>query len=316
MRAARRTGPLLATLWLCVLSSLGYSTAARAQGEGPRAYELQPAGSRALNVYGMFGRGNTSFDPGAVVPGTAEVYENGSIIEYSHGFALAGNAGSLLVSLPVGNVRRSVSVGGVVQSDASSGIGDLQITGAFGLLGSPALEEKDYEAYRPHLALSALTRVYVPTGAYDRTSAVNVGQNRWALQLGVSSAYYLGDSFLDSSLTSFELIPSVIWYGDNNEPTSGNHSSQAPLTQLEGHVTRNLNQSFWLSLDALFISGGETTTNGVSDQNRQRSLALGATASVALADTVSVSLSYTDVVSKDSSGLRGHVIRLIAEFSL
>jgi len=250
------------------------------------------------------------------VPGSAEVYEDGSIIEYSHGFALAGNAGTLLVSLPFGNVRRSVSVGGVARSDSRSGIGDMQVTAAFGLLGSPALGEKEYEAYRPHPALSVLTRVYVPTGAYDRTAGVNLGQNRWALQLGVPAALYYGDSFLSSSLTSLELMPSVIWYGANHEPARGNHSSQAPLMQLEGHVTRNLNQSIWVSLDALFIQGGATTTDGVGDQNRQRSLGLGATASVALGDAASATLSYTEVVSNDSSGLRGHVLRLVAEFSL
>ena len=264
----------------------------------------------------MFGRGNASFDPGSVVPGSAEVYENGSIIEYAHGFALAGNAGTLLVSLPLGAVRRSVSVGTVARSDSCSGIGDMQITGAFGLLGSPALEEKEYEVYRPHPAVSVLTRVYVPTGAYDRTAAVNLGQNRWALQLGVPAAFYYGDSFLSSSLTSVELLPSVIWYGANNEPAHGNHSRQAPLMQLEGHLTRNLTQSLWLSLDALYIQGGATTTDGVSDQNRQRSFGLGATASVALGDAASAALSYTDVVSNDSSGLRGHVLRLVAEFSL
>jgi hypothetical protein len=71
-----------------------------------------------------------------------------------------------------------------------------------------------------------------------------------------------------------------------------------------------------MSLDALFIQGGETTTDGLSDNNRQRSFALGATASVALSDAVSTTLSYTDEVSRNNSGARGHVIRLIAEFSL
>jgi hypothetical protein len=108
----------------------------------------------------------------------------------------------------------------------------------------------------------------------------------------------------------------VIWYGYNNQPPSGNRSSQAPLLQLEGHITRNLNPTIWMSLDALFIQGGETTTDGLSDNNRQRSFALGATASVALSDAVSTTLSYTDEVSRNNSGARGHVIRLIAEFSL
>jgi len=299
-----------------ILACLTCAATAHAQGEGPRAYELTPADSQALNVYGMFSHGNASFNPGSVVRGGVEIVVNGSIVEYAHGFALAGEAGSLIVSLPFGEARRSVNNSSTMRVASSSGIGDLQVTAAFGLAGSPALDAKDYESYRPRLAASLLTRLYSPTGVYDRNSPVNLGQNRWALQLGLPLAYYLGDTYLDPSLTSFELIPSVIAYGANDEPAQGNRSSQAALMQLEGHITRNLNQAAWVSLDGLLIDGGETTTDGVSDRNRQRSFALGATVSVALGDTVSTTLSYTDEVSRNNSGVRGHAIRVIAEFSL
>lgn len=313
----QRPAPLCAAL--CAGASLVlllFSSPAHSQGEGARAYILGPLPAQALNVYGMFGRGNASFNPGSVGAAGAEVDVDGSIIEYSHGFALQGNSGSLLVSLPFGTAIRSVNVGSMSQRDSRSGIGDMQLTAAFGFLGSPALKEKDYETYRPRFAASLLTRLYVPTGEYDRTSPVNLGQNRWALQAGLPLAYYFADSFSDPSLTSLELIPSMIFYGDNNQPPTGNHSSQAPLLQLEGHITRNLNEAVWVSLDALLIEGGETTTDGVSDHNRQRSFSLGATASVALSDAVAATLSYSDAVSRNSSGVRGHVIRLIAEFAL
>ena len=46
-------------------------------------------GSQAVNVHGIFGRGNESFDPRSVIP-KVEVDVNGGIIEYAHAFALAG----------------------------------------------------------------------------------------------------------------------------------------------------------------------------------------------------------------------------------
>jgi Putative MetA-pathway of phenol degradation len=278
----RPRAPLLAALCASIaLAGVLWPAPARAQGEGPRAFELGPVASQLLNVYGFFGRANDSFNPGSVVPGGGEVVVNGGIIEYAHGLAFAGKSGSLTASLPFGEVSRSIKVGSAMRTDSRSGVGDLQLTAAF-----------------------------------DRNSPVNLGQNRWALQLGLPLALYLGDSFLDPTLTSFELIPSVIGYGDNDEPSSGNRSTQAPLLQLEGHVTRNLNHRLWVSLDALFIQGGETTTDGVSDHNRQRSLALGATVSVVVSDTISTMLSYTDEVSRNHTGVSGHVIRLLAEFSL
>ena len=54
----------------------------------------------------------------------------------------------------------------------------------------------------------------------------------------------------------------------------------------------------------------------MSDHNRQRSSAVGVTASVALGDAVTTALSYTGEASRNNDGLRGHMIRLIAEFSL
>ena len=313
---AQHAGFLLATLYACaVLACLGFPRPVQAQGEGPRAFELAPEGSQAVNVYGVFGRGNQSFDPGSVVPGV-EVDVNGSILEYAHGFALADKAGSVVVSLPVGAAVGSVNTVYGARTYTRSGIGDLQLTGIFGLLGSPALQEKDYEAYRPGFALNLLTRVYLPTGSYDRTAPVNLGDNRRALQLGLPLAYYLGESFLDGRLTTFELVPSVTWYGVNDEPPQGTRSSQAPLLQLEGHITRNLNPALWISLDTIFLRGADTTTDGVDNHNEQRSFALGVSASVAVSDTVAATLSYTDEVSRNGNGAKGRVIRLLAEFSL
>jgi hypothetical protein len=313
---ARRVAALVARLPICVLiyCVLG-SPAAQAQGEGARAFELAPAGSRLLNVYGEFARGNASFDPGSVTSGT-HIEVDGGIFDYSHGFGLRGHTFLLDVSLPVGQARGSLEAGGVARSYTSSGIGDLQISSIFGLIGSPALPDKEYESYRPRFALSVLTRVYMPTGAYDRTSIVNLGQNRWALQVGLPSAYYLGESFFDPALTSFELLPSVIWYGDNNEPSQGNHSSQSPLLQLEAHLTRNLNSSLWVSVDAIFMDGAETTIDGVNQHDRQRSFDLGATVSIAVTDTVSATLSYTEAVSRNYDGVSAHVVRFVAAFSL
>ena len=313
---ACRAAPLLARLSVCgLIACVLASPLVQAQGEGARAFELSPAGSRFFSVYGEFARGNVSFDPGSVTPGTKIDVDGGSF-EYSQAFGLRGNVVVLDLALPVGEARGSFETAGGERSYTSSGIGDLQISAAFGLMGSPALQEEEYENYRPRLALSVLTRVYAPTGAYDRNSAVNLGQNRWALQLGLPSAYYLGASFYDPALTSFEVLPSVTWYGDNNEPPRGYHSSQAPLLQLAAHLTRNLNRALWVSVDAIFMDGGDTSTDGVSDHNRQRSFDLGATVSVAMNDTVSATLSYTDAVSRNYSGASAHVIRIVAEFSL
>ena len=83
-----------------LISSVLGSPAAQAQGEGARAFELSPAGSRLLSVYGEFARGNASFDPGSVTPGT-HIEVDGGIFDYSHSVGLRGHAVILDVALPV-----------------------------------------------------------------------------------------------------------------------------------------------------------------------------------------------------------------------
>lgn len=87
------------------------------------------------------------------------------------------------------------------------------------------------------------------------------------------------------------MLPSVTFYGDNDEPFRANTTSQEPIFRLEGHITRNLNKAVWISADALVSNGGETETDGVDNNNRQYSLKLGATLSVAVAKTASLKFS-------------------------
>ena len=85
--------------------------------------------------------------------------------------------------------------------------------------------------------------------------------------------------------------------------------------RVEGHITRNLNQAFWVSLDALYLYGGETTTDGVKGGNTQRAFFLGGTFNVALSRSASLKLSYGEVVSRNDSGPDGWGFRAIASFA-
>ena len=242
--------PTWAALVLLLLSPL-----ARGQGEGPRAFEQSPAGTQLISTYGVFGHGNESFNPNSVIAG-AEVDVRVGVLDYARGFSLAGHAAALLAALPFGEVEGVVTRPGVSVSDRSAGLGDLQLGAVFGLFGAPSLSETAYETYRPGCALGLLTRLYAPTGAYDRSQLINLGSNRWAVQLGLPFVYYVAASFSDPALTSFELLPSVTFYGTNHQPYRASESTQAPVYQLEGHITRNLNSRLWVSLDGLFSYGG------------------------------------------------------------
>ena len=52
--------------------------------------------------------------------------------------------------------------------------------------------------------------------------------------------------------------------------------SQKPLLRLEEHVSRNLTDALWLSIDAYYNLGGETSIDGIDQDNMANTLRIGA----------------------------------------
>lgn len=90
-------------------------------------------------------------------------------------------------------------------------------------------------------------------------------------------AWYVGRSFLDPALTTIELSPSVQFFGDNDDPRGASTTSQGALPRIEAHLTRNVHKAVWVSLDGQYVYGGETSTDGRSNDDAQRAFELGGT---------------------------------------
>ena len=52
--------------------------------------------------------------------------------------------------------------------------------------------------------------------------------------------------------------------------------SQKPILRLEEHLSRNLSDSLWLSLDAYYNVGGETSIDAIEQDNMANTLRVGA----------------------------------------
>ncbi len=290
------------------------SELALAQGDGPRAYQIVPDGTKIVSLYGLFTKGNQSADHGIIVQ-DIDIDVNLGILQYVHTIAVAGKQVALFCVLPFGEVKGSINLPNTTFSGNSSGIGDFQLGGIYGLIGSPALPAKEYSMFQPGFALGVLGKLFMPTGEYDDTKLLNLGANRWAIQVGVPMTYYLGTSFIDPSLLTFELLPSVSVFGDNDDLFNANTREQDPLFNLEGHITRNLNKIIWFSADALYTYGGETTTDGVKGDDTQSAFFLGGTVNFTLSRSMSLKLSYGKTVSRNDDGPDGSMIRVIANFT-
>ena len=167
-------------LMLAAIASLLMVAGAQAQ-DGARAFFPVPAGTNDIDLTTTVTHTEVSgnvFDSIVFTP------------SYRHTFDLGGDAATFLIGLPVGTVSGTLG-------DAPVAQGDLFVGGTIGLLGAPALTPMAYAQNPVGLSVSLSTKLFLPTGDYDSSRFVNLGQNRWSLQASLPISYVLGGSLLD-----------------------------------------------------------------------------------------------------------------------
>ncbi|HEY9009797.1 MAG TPA: transporter [Devosia sp.] len=291
-------------IMLAAIASVFMIAGALAQ-DGARAYFLLPEGTNiaSLTAYGLHTEvGATRIDTGVLTA------------SYRRTIDIGGNAGAILIGLPIGGLSGVIDTGfGVVPVNNSLALGDLFVGGELGLFGSPALGPMEYAQHKPGFRAGVAAKLFLPTGDYSSTRLTNLGQNRWSLQASVPLSYVLADSMIDPTITTFEIVPSVHIFGDNPN-AFGSVSSQDPLWQVEGHVTHTFSPMVWAALDAYAETGGRTTAGGVETAAAHQSVALGATLGLVLSPQLALRLSYVEQVYSSVSNSARRSVELTAAF--
>ena len=289
---------------LVAILTVGVAAHAHAQDDGPRVYQLVPAGAQVFTAFAVAKRGNEGPEPGEVTPGS-ETDNNLLVFRWAGTFDWGGRAVTPFVIAPTGQVK--VAQGAA--SHTSSGFGDAQIGATLGLIGQPALSREAYAAFAPTFSMSLLGRVFFPTGAYSREAPVNLGANRFAYQLGLPTTFLFGHSYGDPRLTTLELLPTVTFYEANDAPFAGSRRTQDPLFSLEGHLIHNFSRRVWASADVLLRTGGETATDGGANHDPVRGWSAGASVAFPLTRAATLALTYEHVVERADSGPDGWFFR-------
>lgn len=295
------------TIIVAAIISVLMIAGAHAQ-EGARAYFPVPVGTNDVEFTGTF----VHTEAGGVVADSATVTPS-----YRRALDLFGDAGTFLIGIPVGKVSGSVPFLG--DEDTGIGQGDMFIGGTVGLINAPALTPQGYVQFKPGFSASAVARVFLPTGAYDSTRVLNLGGNRWSFEAMLPMSFVMGSSLVDPTLTTFEIIPSVQIFGDNNDPFPSSFppptvTGQAPLFGVEAHVTHSFSPMVWGAVDAYGKLGGETSADGVGRGDGQESLALGGTLGLTLSQSLALRLSYQQQVYSKTPDTAGSTFMATAAF--
>lgn len=110
--------------------------------------------------------------------------------------------------------------------------------------------------------------------------------------------------------TSFEFIPIAYFFSDNDDTPADDTLGQGALFQLEAHLTHDLSQMFWGSLNVLYAFGGETSINGEDQDDDLEYFGGGATLGARLPKSWGTNITFgTDLWTK-TDDTDGHWIRV------
>lgn len=306
---------------IAIAAALVIPGSAAAQGEGARSYWKAPANTHAVGTWLMFVDGNASgFNPALPVSGaafTSRIY----MVNYTAFFNFLGRRNQASLTLPFGTVDATTTGLQPLSLDvAGKGRADLTAWWAVNILGAPAQTLQEYAGWEQRTLLDAQVYVTAPFGEYDEEKFLNVGTNRWTVRFGLPFVQSIGD-FKPGRRTTLELTPSVKLFGDNDAlrrlelvngvPQFGSAVlSQDPIYQVEGHLTRDITKELWLSADAIYVGGGETSLDGVAQDNAQSSFGVGFTVAYKVSEKVELRALWGDYLTDEQDGLDASMVWL------
>jgi len=189
---------------------------------------------------------------------------------------------------------------------SANGASDIGFLWQMNIFGGPALTRERFQSFIPQTFSSFHLLVTTPLGTYNPTSPINPSANRWMVSPTVNLSYTP-----DEGWTWVETYVSGRLFTDNNNyrVNGAQTLSQKPILRLEEHVSRNVTDALWLSLDAFYNVGGETSIDGLGQDNMTNTLRVGVGMGLRLWRGADLGLNYERVVAKPAGEPDSQTVR-------
>ena len=288
----RRSLAALFFLAFCAVPTLSFAQVP------PRFYWKTLGGTNGAPLIYQSLSGNANpLDPAHVVTANANVAFEAEVFiaGYAKMLPLFGRSAMVALLQPMGRIAVDGTIAGLSTSQQTSGFGDPMVEFAINLVGPPPIKNiPDILRYEPGFSLDLIVDVAFPIGEYDEDKFVNLGQNKWYGRLGAPIVWQFGP-WVPGRRTTLELLPSLWLFGDNDD-FAGVTLETDPMFQVEGHLTRDFTETFWGSLDAVWITGGKSTIDGQSGESLDN-LGIGFTAGYPLSESLQLTVGYAASVN-------------------
>ena len=242
---------------------------AHAQDLEPRAYTNTPTGMNFLLVGYQYSEGALLFDPALPVD-DANAYVNMGLIGYVRTLDIADKSAKAGVLLPYADLDAQGYLDSVFLTREDKGLADPSFYLTFNLYGAPALSYDEFRDYRQETIIGMSFKLTAPLGEYENDRLLNIGTNRWSFksELGVSRA--INRLILEGAI-------SAVFYTDNDDFDNGKTREQDAIYSVQGHIIYTFPRNLWASISATWYTGGETTIDGIANDDRQQNWRTGFT---------------------------------------
>ena len=265
----------------------------------PRFYWKPLEGTSAVPLIVTSMSGNTNpFDKAHTVTSGGKVDGLMALAGFARFFPLFDRSAMAAVILPMGRISGEVTAAGRTFNQSTNGFGDPMLEFDINLFGPRAQKNiPDMLRYEPGLSIDLLADLAVPIGEYNSSQPLNLGQHRWYGRLGMPVVWQIGP-WVPGSRTTLELLPAV-WIFGTNDNYVGQTLKSDPMFQLDAHLTRDLTERFWGSLDAIYYSGGQASINGVQGK-ALNNFGAGLTLGYHLNDNFNLTFGYKSTINDNA----------------
>ena len=232
----------------------------------------------------VYQTGDVVFDP-SLPFSNVSANINGAVLGYVRTFSLFGRSASTAIVLPYAWGHIQGDVGEIFHRIYRSGIADMPMRLSVNLIGSPAMNVGEFAVHKPTTTLGFSLFVVAPTGQYRPDKLINIGANRWAFKTELGLNQPMGHWV-------FEVYGGGWFFTTNNDFFGGQTRQQNPIGVIQAHVSYNVFPGLWVAADYTYYWGGQTTTAGRLDNDRQDNSRVGLTAAIPLSRSSSIKLAW------------------------
>jgi len=275
--------------WLVSLVLI-ISCAAYSQDLEPRALSMIPTGGNFAVASYLFSHGNFLVDeniPIEDLKANVHTFVGG----YARSFKLFNRLTKVDAIVPYSLGEWNAIVSNIDTSVTKFGFADPMLRISMILIGGPALSIAEYADHKQaRFRLGVNFRVRMPLGKYDNTKILNLGANRWAFKTGVGASYRVNKFVFETYIYTW-------FFTENNEFNSGNVLKQETVLTFQGHVTYIMKRGKWFAVSLGQSGLGETTLNGIPQENKQNTWKFGLAFALPLKNNQALKFALTNGIT-------------------